>query len=133
MPNDEQGNNIKGQIVAGIITIVSTLIIGGSAPWWWQEIKPKSSQPEVTPPQLEEEFEPPEDPPISPRVPINIAYTGDYYACSLPISIAIGDQQFSPQGSLFQATGIQTGQQKYQINGQILCPTLGNCQVSKST
>lgn len=136
MSNDGQDNSIKGHIIAGIITIVSTLIIGGTAPWWWQEVKPNSSKPEPeepkpTQPQPEVKSEPtPSQPPVTPvtpptpqppvpqiaRVPINIAYTGDYYACNLPVSIAIGDQQFSPQGNLFQANvfqanGIQTGQQ----------------------
>ena len=149
MSNDGQGNNIKGQIVAGIITVVTTLIIGGTVPWWWQEVKPKSSEPKPpeadttqSQPPVEPETtrsQPPVIPKTSPetkppieevtRVAINIAYTGDYFACSLPVSIAIGDQQFNPHGNLFQASGIQTGQQKYQINGQIVCPSIGNCQV----
>jgi hypothetical protein len=60
---------------------------------------------------------------------INVAYRGDNFGCTLPVSINIGGQEFYPKGNLFQATGIKTGQQRYQIGGQIYCSTIGNCQL----
>lgn len=63
------------------------------------------------------------------RASISIAYPGDYYGCNLPVSISIGDQTFYPQGRIFQASNIELGQQKYQINGQINCLYIGSCLV----
>jgi hypothetical protein len=77
--------------------------------------------------------------PISPPTPsplttsINVAYRGDPYSCSFPITIDIGNQSFSPNSNPFQVNNIEIGEQKYQISGNISCPTgpvAGQCQVS---
>ena len=60
---------------------------------------------------------------------INFVYPVDYYGCNLPISIKIGDKSFYPKSNLHQEKDIELGEQKYTIQGQISCPTIGVCQV----
>ena len=60
---------------------------------------------------------------------INLAYSGDYYACNLPLSISIGDKQVVPQSNFFQVNGVKPGKQSYGITGSIHCPTIGSCTV----
>lgn len=58
---------------------------------------------------------------------VRIAYAGDQYGCSLPVTITIGDKTFTPTGQAFIATDVPLGQQRYQIKGNINCPVIGSC------
>jgi hypothetical protein len=64
---------------------------------------------------------------------VTVAYQGDYYRCSLPIDITIGNKKFFPRGYSYTVNNIEIGKQEYQISGNISCPT-GSlrvvCQVS---
>ncbi len=60
---------------------------------------------------------------------VYLAYAGDQYGCSLPITITIGDQMVMPQGNLFPVENVALGSQDYSIYGQIHCPGIGSCEV----
>lgn len=149
-------NSILGLIVAPVIV---ALLVGGTAPWWWQEFfadkdptavvpSPENKAPAGEEPAgegpdeegsdeeepLGTDISPPaaSPPPVSTpqQASINLAYTGDYFGCNLPLAVTIDEQDFYPQGNVFQANGVSVGQQSYQISGQINCPAIGICQVS---
>lgn len=127
MTNNDKGNNAVVQIIGAVVV---ALLVGGTAPWWWQELisKEDTPTPHSTSPvsQSSEESESP-DPPR--RASINVAYSGDHFSCSLPISVKIGDKSFRPQGNFFQVNDVELDEQNYTISGQITCPTIGTCQV----
>lgn len=130
MSEGNKGNGVFWQIA---IPVIVALLAGGTSPWWWQELFGKvdpAPQPIPTPaPDPNPDPGPsPEPTPSAQTASINVAYTGDSFACSLPIAIGIGGQSFSPSGnsSTFE---VATGQQPYQIQGQINCLGIGNCQV----
>lgn len=129
MANNDNKSNVVGQT---IVTVVVALLVGGTSPWWWNEFFGKDSQPTSSSPvptnSVISADLPPSSAPIQ-RTSISVAYRGDAYGCSLPLSIQVGDQEFYPQGYFFEVNGIMTGQQEYQIDGQIQCPTIGTCQV----
>jgi hypothetical protein len=129
MANNENKSNVVGQTIA---TVVVALLVGGTSPWWWNEFFGKDSQSNSPSPTPTNSLLPndssPSPSPIQ-RTSISVAYRGDGFGCSLPLSIQIGDQKFYPQGYFFEVNGIMTGQQGYQIDGQIQCPTIGTCQV----
>ena len=86
-----------------------------------------------TPPEPKPNLKP--EPPDKPKPPvkltsINLAYSGDYHACNLPLSINIGERQVFPQGNFFPVNGVRVGNQSYEITGSIHCPILGSCKVS---
>jgi len=58
---------------------------------------------------------------------IQLRYPGDYGRCSLSLRISIGDKSFTPTSNLFTVRNVPTGDQNYQINGQIACPFVGMC------
>ncbi|MEO0708656.1 MAG: hypothetical protein AAF050_23765, partial [Cyanobacteria bacterium J06649_5] len=137
-------NSILGLIVAPVIV---ALLVGGTAPWWWQEFfadkdptavvpSPESKAPAEEEPDEEESLGTDTSPPAASPPPvstpqqasINLAYTGDYFGCNLPLAVTIDEQDFYPQGNVFQANGVSVGQQSYQISGQINCPAIGICQ-----
>jgi len=130
MANNENKSSVVGQIIA---TVVVALLVGGTSPWWWNEFfgkedrQPNSPNPTPTNSILPENSS--SSSPPTQRTSISVAYRGDVFGCSLPLSIQIGDQKFYPQGYFFEVNGIMTGQQGYQIDGQIQCPTIGTCQV----
>jgi hypothetical protein len=135
MANGDKSNGVVGQIV---VTVVVALLVGGTSPWWWHELIVKKNDPTPTPTSTPNTTPTPISSviptPISPtpepqRTGIDVAYTGDNFGCTLPIAINIGDQEFYPKGNLFQAVGIETGQQRYRVSGQIYCPPIGNCQL----
>lgn len=138
MTGDDKKSSVLSQI---FVTVAVALLVGGSAPWWWQELFGKKSGSEtgadvsgpVTPPPpiVEPRSDPdpmPPPPPAAERTAIHLAYGGDAYGCGLPLVIRIGDREFHPQGSFYQANGVQVGEQPYRISGQILCPGIGTCQ-----
>ncbi len=128
------------------IPVIIALLAGGTSPWWWQEFfaeQPKTepsvsnpTEPEPTasasptPAPVSPDPAPPDTPAILDRASISIAYTGDYYGCRLPVEISIGDRSLYPSGSgySFVYNDVAVGQQPYQIEGQIQCPSVGNCQ-----
>lgn len=64
--------------------------------------------------------------PVAPsRAAIQISYAGDPYGCQLPLTIAVGDRSFAPQGHLARLEDVPLGTQPYQIYGVISCPSLG--------
>jgi hypothetical protein len=134
MANGDNNNSVVGQIV---VPVVIALLVGGTSPWWWKELIVKNGGDSTLTPTPSTTLTPTPSttptpispPPEAQKTAINVAYTGDNFGCTLPISINIGDQEFYPKGNLYQAVGIKTGQQKYQIGGQIYCPTIGNCQL----
>lgn len=82
------------------------------------------SAPEVIKTQTDLTDKPP------PSATITLAYSGDLYGCNLPISVTIGNQTVTPQGNVFQVSGVSPGNQMYSISGQIHCPSIGSCQAS---
>ena len=74
---------------------------------------------------LDEEPEPEQQQTTS----INVAYSGDVYGCTLPITIDIGGVAFVPTGNYYTVSGVGVGTRNYQISGQIHCPGVGSCQV----
>lgn len=120
------------------VPVIVALLVGGTSPWWWQEFFSQSREPDspsADPPIATPTPDSPTPTPSAPtRTSIRIAYRGDYDQCSLPILIDIGDQSLYPSGKgyVFQYNNVEVGQQPYQVEGQIQCPTLGNCQASGS-
>ena len=126
------------------IPVLIALLAGGTSPWWWEAFfnkSPVAEAPDPTPPASPTPDDPvpapapePTSEPVIPltseRASITIAYTGDYFGCRLPIEISIGDQSLYPAGSgyVFAYNDVEVGQQPYQIEGQIQCPSIGNCQ-----
>jgi LCCL domain len=45
MPDDKKESGIRGQIITGVIGILTLLIAGGTAPWWWEKLPRSDSQP----------------------------------------------------------------------------------------
>ena len=106
-----------------IISIIVALVVNEAAPWWWSRIFPPDPSPNPSPSN-------PVIPPKTEGVQIAIAYPGDNFGCVLPLFIRIGDKEFAPQGSYFLVNGIGSGEQSYQISGEIRCPSLGVCRAS---
>jgi hypothetical protein len=145
MSDGKKGSGIFWQIATPVIV---ALLVGGTAPWWWQEFFSQESSVETEPsidpviPELAnseptapdrtepESVEPdPTEPEPVQQGSINLAYTGDYFACNLPINVSVGGKQSYPSGNVFQVDGVPVGQQPYTIEGQIHCPSIGSCQV----
>lgn len=78
----------------------------------------------AVPPEVE-----PAPPARTQRATIQVGYTGDVYGCSLPLTIAVGDRSFQPQGNLAPLNGVPLGLQDYTVSGTILCPGIGQCEV----
>ncbi len=121
------------------IPVLIALLAGSTSPWWWEAFFDKSPVVEAPDPDLpvspvpdpapEPTSEPtsePAIPPVSERASITIAYTGDYFGCRLPVEISIGDQSLYPAGNgyVFAYNDVELGQQPYQIEGQIQCPSI---------
>jgi len=136
MSGSNKNDGPLGQIIA---SVVIALLVGGSAPWWWQalfagEDTPNPQPPEQIAPTPEPTASPtpsPQPEPVEPRLTsISVAYRGDYFGCSLPVSISVAGQAFYPDAAIYQISNVEVGQQQYQVGGQINCPTVGSCQVS---
>lgn len=63
------------------------------------------------------------------RGTIQVAYSGDMYSCSLPVTIEVGDRSFQPQGQLARLDQVPLGLQGYRVVGSIQCPYLVSCTV----
>ncbi len=61
---------------------------------------------------------------------VGLAYTGDVYGCTLPLTISIGEKSVTPQSNVSQMPGVELGNQPYSVSGQINCPMAGSCQAS---
>ena len=63
---------------------------------------------------------------------ITVAYTGDLFACSLDLTMKIGNKAFHPTSNQYGVGGIPLGKQSYTVTGQIGCPLSGMCVASGS-
>ena len=115
-----------------IAPIVVAILIGGTAPWWWQEFfadKPtteKTSRPEEGyAPGTGESYE--ENTPAQ-TTSISVLYRGDYLYCTLNVDIVVGGMQAAfVQQNKFVVNGLEAGSQLYSISGQVVCPQAGSC------
>lgn len=70
---------------------------------------------------------PPRKPAGKKTTSVQLVYTGDQYGCSLPITVTIGGRTFQPQGNAMSLPNVPLGEQNYTIQGNIMCPGVGNC------
>lgn len=61
---------------------------------------------------------------------IDLIYPGDAYGCSLFVQVEIADVTVSPQGLRHTIRDLPVGRQDYRVSGQIMCPTIGNCEAT---
>jgi hypothetical protein len=59
--------------------------------------------------------------PHIPRGNVQLAYTGDLYACVLQLNIQIGDRSIFPTTNPAPLAGVPVGDQKYNVTGKITC------------
>jgi hypothetical protein len=69
-------------------------------------------------------------PTAAPRAQVTLFYPGDLEGCGLSIEVTIGDRSFLPIGTSYVAQDVQSGLQRYGVQGTIVCPLSGQCQAS---
>ncbi len=93
----------------------------------WNKAKGLKKSDKIQHKTSEENIEPIDEEPVNTTTSIQVVYTGDNYACNLPISINIGGEIFNPTSNPFTVSGIPLGEQAYGIQGQINCQAIGSC------
>ena len=58
---------------------------------------------------------------------VTLQYAGDVYGCVLDLVISVGDRTVKPSGNIVPLTGLPLGPASYTVQGQIACPTIGQC------
>ena len=123
-------NSLRNSIIGPVIV---ALLVGGTAPWWWQTISGESQEgtavrnvetlPEEAPngSVAEEEI-------VDQVTSIELRYKGDSNYCFDTMIIGVGGRQATRmQQGKFVVNDIKTGNQSYLISGQIRCPDGGHC------
>jgi len=114
--------------IAGIITGTAA-IVSAIATFGGDEDKREPLAPATTPtptPTRTQSQEPEE----SGTAAIDVVYRVDPYGCSLFLQVKIADVTATPQGLRHTIRDLPVGRQDYRVAGQIICPTLGDCEAT---
>lgn len=59
---------------------------------------------------------------------IRVRYSGDVLGCGLVLYFRVADVRWQQAANLWSVPGVPTGQQQYEVTGEIGCPGAGACQ-----